>query len=193
MTITSERGTSEARAQTRIRTGLAVAMVGGVLWVLSEIVEVIGGGINPPSMALLIAGCVALAVGVPFLAPSLREHWRPLGVVAVGLVSLATALEAVVDTIGWGATDVDEIQARTGLLIPIFGVLLVVGCMLLGAAILRNRTLPRWTGVLLIVAPPFLPLVNVLSLPEVITSASKSAIAIAVIGAAFAARSRLSR
>jgi hypothetical protein len=68
----------------------------------------------------------------------------------------------------------------------VFGVLLVLGGIALGIAILRAGALPRWTGVLLIAAPPLLPIVNATGLPEVLTSVAKSLIGLAILGAAMA-------
>jgi len=171
------------------RIGLSAAAAGGALWIVSEAVEIAGGGISSPSMALLIAGCLLLAAGVPALHRAQAHRAGALSLAGAAMLSVATALEALTDTIGWGADNVEDIQAETGPLIPVFGVLLVLGGIALGTAILRAGVLPRWTGILLIAAPPLLPVVNAAGLPEELTSVAKSLIGLAILGGAMAALS----
>jgi hypothetical protein len=185
-TMTANTGETLAPSTTAARVGLFAAAAGGALWIVSEAVEVAGGGISPPSMVLLIAGCLLLAVGVPSLHRAQAHRAGALSLTGAAMISVATALEALTDTIGWGADNVEDIQAETGPLIPVFGVLLVLGGIAFGIAILRAGALPRWTGVLLIAAPPLLPVVNATGLPEVLTSVAKSLIGLAILGAAMA-------
>ncbi len=47
-----------------VRLGALVAAVGGALLILSEIVEVVGGGFSPTHFALTIAAFFVLSVGI---------------------------------------------------------------------------------------------------------------------------------
>lgn len=161
-----------------------VALAGAALYTASEFIEIAGGGISDASMAPLIAGAALLSVGIWGLhavqAP--RGGWPSLA--GAALISAAFAVEAVVDTIGWGASDVAEIGARTGPLLTIFGVLLFLGGATFGVSVLRAGVYWRLAGAALIAMPALFVLVFLLGLPDLFTSLGKI-----VLGAALLAMS----
>ncbi len=85
-----------------VRPGGLVAVVGGALLILSEVVEVVGGGFSPTHFVLTIAAFVVLSVGIWRLHAGQAPRSEPLSLVGAALFSAGALLEAVADAIGFG-------------------------------------------------------------------------------------------
>jgi len=162
------------------RWGGAIAALGGGLLILSELVEVAGGGFSRPSFAVTIAAFFVLAVGIWGLHGRQAKEGGRLSLAGAALFSVGAVLEGVADLIGFGATTEAELHARTGLLVPIGFSVLILGAILFGIAALRAGIYPRLAAVVTITAPILLPLIFSLGLPFIGTSLANTAL-----GAAF--------
>lgn len=162
------------------RAGWLVAAIGGGLLILSEIVELAGGGFSSSSFAVTIAAFFTLAAGIWGLHAGQAPRGGRLSLIGAALFSAGAFLEGVADVIGFGAATEAELQAETGLLVPVgFGVL-IPGAIFFGVAALRAGFYPPWAAVATMVAPILLPFIFALGLPLVLTS-----LANALLGAAF--------
>lgn len=163
----------------RPRTAAALALAGCATMVLSEIVERLSGGFTPTSYAVTIAGFLGLGWAALVAHRGQRPPDGALGLVGAVLFAAGCLLESLGDVVGFGAPTEEALQARTGLLIPIGGVLLVLGGLALGVAIVRARRYPRWTGVVVAATPLFLPATS-LGLPVPVLSLTNSLLALAL-------------
>ncbi len=135
-----------------VRWGAISFMVGGAVWVVVGLLDVIRNPLTPPGPAaliLLIVGLVLSALGLVGLHALQGESYG-----RIGLAGLYTALGAIVAQV-LGAVVLLAGSAVLGWLISPVGVLAkLVGFVLYGAATVQGRVLPRWYGVLLIIFMP---------------------------------------
>jgi hypothetical protein len=123
---------------------------------------------SPYAQYLLLAGTVGLLIGLPILYSHFADQLGRLGLVGtllylVGNATCAMAhlvVEAMVavplaaDAATRGLIPADgSLFASTGFQLTqmVGGPVLLLGQILLGVAVIRSRSLPRWPGVLLIV------------------------------------------
>lgn len=139
-----------------------------------------GGGFSKPSFAITIAAFFVLAAGIWGLHVRQTTGDARLSFAGAALFSIGALLEGIADLVGFGATTEAELQAQTGLLVPIGFSILILGAILFGIAALRAGIYPRWAALTTIVAPMLLPLIVSLGLPFIGTSLANTAL-----GAAF--------
>lgn len=175
------------------RLGGLVAAVGGGLLILSEIVEIAGGGFSRPSFAVTTVAFFVLAAGIWGLhaGQATAGGWPSL--LGAALFSVGAFLEGVADVIGFGSATEAELQARTGLLVPIAFLILILGAILFGTAALRAGVYPRWAAAVTIVAPMLLPIIFALGLPFIGTSVANTALGAAFVVMGLRAQSGQSR
>jgi hypothetical protein len=135
-----------------VRWGAISFMVGGAVWVLVGLLDVIRSPLAPPgpvALVLLIVGLVLSALGLVGLhALQGGSYGR------IGLAGLYTALGAIAAQV-LGAAVLLAGSAALGWLISPVGLLAkLVGFVLYGAATVQGRVLARWYGVLLIIVMP---------------------------------------
>ena len=165
------------------------ALGASVLYILSDLVELLGRGF---SSAQLYATYVAF-VAVPFFVLGLhalqgpRAGWLSLsGAVSYGVAFIfyaATAVHALVA----GTSDYAALVGALGTLYTVHGGLLVVGGVLFGVAAVRAGVWPRWTGVGLIIGALLSLLFYLLRLPDTAQVAGSTIRNVAFIGMAAAA------
>lgn len=172
--------TAAPRSTRRHPWGGAVAGA-GLLLVVSETVERIGGGLTPASYTATIAAFAAIAATAWILHRGQGHRAGRYGLVATALFTIGAGLESVVDVIGFGEPTLAELQESTGLLGAIAGPALVIGTVAFGVAVLRARVLPRWTGIVA-VTTPWLLVATSFGLPTAVASIGNM-----ILGAALAA------
>jgi hypothetical protein len=162
------------------RAGLAVVAAGALL-VLSEIVERVGGGLTRPSYAVTIAAFTAIGLTAWIIDRGQRPPAGRGSLIGAALLSAGALLEALADVIGFGEPTPAALQAATGLMVPIAGVLLVTGAVTLGVSALRARVYPRWAALAVSVMPLFLP-ATTLGLPIAAASVTNMILGIGIAG-----------
>lgn len=160
--------------------GLAAAAGGGVLWILGEVVEALRGINTPFSEVLLIGGSLLIALGAPFLHRGQLPWSGRTGLAGSALVTLGAALAAANDVLAWGARTNEEVERANGLLVIVYGAVLVSGLIVLGVAVLRARVYPFWTGAVLVLAPLQLPAALAVDLPSFVVAVANSMIGLAL-------------
>jgi hypothetical protein len=131
----------------------AAALVFSLLYLASDVIELLQGGFSTTQLALTYTGEAA----VPLLVLGLYAVQRPW----IGRIGLAGAVAYAYTFVFFTATAVVALVNRTsdwtalerqfGAWITVHGVLMVLAGVLFGVGVLRARVLPRWTGVALIV------------------------------------------
>lgn len=196
-TVSARGGKREENDVNAFRLGGTVAALGGGLLILSETVEVAGGGFSRPSFAVTIAAFFVLAAGIWGLHAGQARGGGRVSLIGATLFSVGASLEGVADVIGFGAATEAGLQARTGLLVPVGFVILILGAILFGVAALRAGVYPRWaavmTMVVTMVAPILLPFIFALGLPLVLTSLANAALGAAFVVMGLRARSGQTR
>jgi hypothetical protein len=151
--INSRRPVSGRSEEPGVVTLVGVAAVAfSLLYLLSDVIELIQGGFSTPQLALTYASEAAIPLFVLGLAWA-QGPW-------IGLFGLLTALayaytfvfftDTVVYAIVNHTGDWNALQKQFGAWITVHSVLMVVAGVLSGLAVIRARVLPRWTGAALI-------------------------------------------
>lgn len=137
----------------RISAAVVAIVVPLVYW-LSELVETIqGGDFTTFRLVLTYVG----EAGLPFAVLGIAVvRWRSLGALGLwGAVLYAYAFVFFASTVVYALADHvatwSEVRDRFGVWLVVHGAVMVVGGLLLGAAIVRARQLPVWIGVCLAV------------------------------------------
>jgi hypothetical protein len=151
----------------------AAAVLFPLLYVLSDVLELMAGGLYP---AQLWVTYVAEA-GVPFFVLGLDAYQQP----RAGLLGLLGAVAYGASFVGFSATvlyplvtgvrDADQVFAAFGPIYTAHAVLALLGGGMFGAAVLRARVYPRWTGAAVIAGLIFSLVLIAFSLPEAIQTA----------------------
>jgi hypothetical protein len=147
--------------------GLAAVIAPG-LSILSDAVELLGGGFSPFQLSVTYVGFLA----VPFVVLGLHASQQPRGgwLSLAGAVAYGTAFiffaGTVVHALAQETRDYAALVGQLGLLYPVHGGLMVVGGVLFGLAVARAGVLPRWTGILLVAGALLNLLLALLPLPE---------------------------
>ena len=123
------------------------------------------------AMAVMYLGAsVGLLAGLPALAPLFGTRARRLGRLALGVLALGALglaghagllvllrILVVRDLLSADEVDVLFQDAGVRVLVYAWAATLYVGALLLGAALLRSRQLPRWPAILLVVSVLAIP------------------------------------
>lgn len=134
------------------RVGFA-ALLFSALYLLSDVIELLQGGFSNPQLALTLVGEAA----IPFFVIGLYRMQRP----KIGRLGLVSALAyaysyvfftaTVVYAIVYSTRDYAELTADLGVVMTVHGGIMVVAGLGFGAAVVRARVLPTWTGIVLMV------------------------------------------
>jgi hypothetical protein len=164
MTTQAFRRAGRAR---RTITG-AAAIVFPILYVVSDALELVAGGLYP---AQLVVTYVAEAA-VPLFMLGLDAQQQPRG----GLLSLLGAAAYGFAFVGFSATvlyplvtgtmDADHVFAAFGAIYTLHALLALVGGTAFGVAVVRAGVFPRWTGLALIAGLLLTAVLSVSGLPE---------------------------
>lgn len=145
-----------------------IAIISPLLYILSDILEVFGGGFAPSQLWINYLAFLP----IPFLMIGLyafqrpRSNWMSLtGAVFYGtsfIFFAGTTLYALVSKTANYSTLLDEL----GSIYTFHGGLMVAGGILFGMAVIKARVLPRWTGWLLMLGVSLNILFFLLAFPD---------------------------
>jgi hypothetical protein len=146
------RRESDDAARLAVMIGVA-AVAFSVLYLVSDLIELAQGGFSTPQLALTYAAEAAIPLLVLGLFAMQRPRIGALGLIAAVTYAYtfvfftSTVVYALVDhTHDWS-----ELTTQLGAWLTIHSVLMVLAGVGFGAAVIRARVLPRWTGVTLVV------------------------------------------
>ena len=169
----------------RLFIGLTT-LVSSSLYLLSELVELVQGGLNPLQLYLTYIAFAAVPfyiIGLHALQSSKVGCVSLIGAVCYGgafIFFSGTALYALVDQ----TSDYTTLVEKFGLLYAIHVVLLFIGGVLFGTAVCRAAVLPRWTGIMLIIGSVLAFFLNSMRFPEIAQVLSSTIRNLAFIGMA---------
>lgn len=153
----------------RLLIGLA-AIVFPALYVASDIMELLGGGLFTAQLWVTYLG----EAGVPFFVLGLDAYQQPRS----GLLGLLGAVAYGASFVGFSATvlyplvtglrDADQVFAAFGSIYTAHAVLALVGGVMFGAAVIRSRVYPMWTGIAIIAGLLLSLLLIAFELPEAV-------------------------
>lgn len=125
--------------------------------------------------ALYFIASVALTVGLPSVITLFEERGGQLGLTAIGVFTIGTLgiagyamllafIRALALSPGFAGASVDKVSQDTGLLVILYGWIgaFYLGELLLGVALLRAGSLPKWIPGLLLLHVVLLPFSAVL-------------------------------
>lgn len=143
-------------------------VIAPTLHTISDLLEVTGGGFSANQLWLNYVAFLP----IPFFIIGLYAIQRPY----VGWMSLTGAIAYGISFIFFAGTTLYALILKTenystlieelGSIYAFHGGLMVVGGLLFGAAVIRARVLPRWTGWLLILGVSLNLLLYLLALPN---------------------------
>ncbi len=169
----------------RLFIGLT-ALISSSLYLLSDLVELVQGGLNPIQFYLTYIAFAAVPfyiIGLHALQSS-KVGWVSLiGAVCYGgafIFFAGTDLYALVDQ----TSDYTTLVEKFGLLYAIHGGLLVIGGVLFGTAVYRAAVLPRWSGIMLIIGSVLAFVLKSMQFPEIAQVFSSTIRNLAFIGMA---------
>jgi hypothetical protein len=179
------------RSDIAVLVGLA-AVVFSALYLISDLMELGQGGFSTPQLLVTYAAEAA----IPLFVLGLYAVQRP----QIGRLGLASAVvyaytfvyftSTVVYALIERTSDWQALEQRLGVWITIHSVLMVVAGIGFGAAVIRARVLPWWTGATLIVG--MLVMATTVGSPAAVQTASAGVrdLAFAAMGAALLAHAR---
>ena len=142
----------EADVDSRLIVGL-VAVASSVIYFVSDLIEVAQGNFSTPRLALTYAGEAAIPLFVLGLYALQRPCIGRLGL--LGALAYAYAYVFFTGTVLYaivaGTPNWQALTTTFGAWMTVHGVVLVVGGLAFGLAVVRSRVLPRWTGIALMV------------------------------------------
>jgi hypothetical protein len=171
----------------------ASALVFSLLYLASDVIELLQGGFSTTQLVLTYAGEAAIPLFVLGLYALQRPRIGWLGL--AGAVAYAYTFVFFTSTVVYalvnGTSDWHALQRQLGAWITVHAVLMVLAGAMFGVAVLRARVLPRWTGAALIAGMALLAVTA--SLPDVVRTASAGLRDLAFAGMGLALLQRASR
>lgn len=192
-----------ARGETRLRLPAAdlpvlvgVAAVGfSALYLLSDLIELAEGGFSTPQLALTYIAEAAIPLFVIGLYAVQRPRIGSLGL--IGALAYAYTFVFFTSTVVYALVahtkDWDVLTHQLGAWITVHSVLMVAAGLAFGAAVIRARVLPRWTGALLMLAMVLMIVATALPAAAQTAAAALRDIAFAGMGASLFSFSRTGR
>ena len=176
--MTFERGFASPVAV--VVGGAAIAF--SVLYLLSDVIELAQGGFSTPQLALTYAAEAAIPLFVLGLFAVQRPRIGALGF--LGAVTYAYTFVFFTSTVVYALVnhtrDWNALTTQLGAWVTVHSVLMVLAGIMFGAAVIRARVLPRWTGITLIVGMVLMAVTA--DLPNVIAAMSASVRDLAFVG-----------
>jgi hypothetical protein len=128
-----------------------LAVVGSVLYFLSDVIESVDGGFSTGQLWLTLVAEAVIPIFVIGLALAQQPRLGRLGM--VGAIAYAYAYVYFTGTVVYalvdGTADFDELNDELGWWMTAHGAVMLLGGLALGFAVARAGVLPRWTGVAL--------------------------------------------
>jgi hypothetical protein len=130
-----------------------MAIIFSLLYFISDVVEVLQGGFSRPQLSLTLVAEAAVPLFVVGLYLLQRPQIGPLGLTTAALYSYSFVFftGTVLFALMTSTPDWDALVDRLGLWMTLHGVVMIIGGLGFGLAILRAGVLPRWTGLTLMV------------------------------------------
>lgn len=168
------------------RTVGAAAVASSALYVVSDVVEAAQGGFSDAQLALTLVAEAAVPAVVLGLYAVQRPPIGRLGLVAALGYAYAYAYftGTVVYALAEGTPDYAQLTDDLGPWMLAHGTVMVVAGASFGAAVIRARVLPRWTGVALIAGVVLVAATQSAAEPVQVGAAAIRALAFAGMGAA---------
>jgi hypothetical protein len=150
----------------------ASALVFSLLYLASDVIELLQGDFSTTQLALTYAGEAAIPLFVLGLYALQRPRIGRLGL--AGAVAYAYTFVFFTSTVVYalvnGTNDWSALERQFGAWITVHAVLMVLAGVMFGLAVLRARVLPQWTGATLIAG--MVLMAATASLPDVVRTAS---------------------
>lgn len=167
---------------------LIFVVAGAGIWILSEFLEMSGGGRTTTTRWLTIGMHVLLGIGVWGVHQCHGEDSNRLSRIATGIMSIGYLGFAIPLTMAVtnDALSMPEL-AREHPIFLLAGILATIGASAVGALIIVRRRLPLWAGGVLLIFPWLMLFIHASSLPLIATNLISIAQALAWISIATAA------
>lgn len=132
---------------------LYACIFGAMGWLVSEIMELAGGGFTSASLLVSAITFFLLAIGWwgLHLSQTSESSGDTLSMIGTALVSLGFVLFGVIALQMMGLEEVVERELASSTLFLVASGSAVLGGILFGISILRLRYFPNWTGIVLLV------------------------------------------
>lgn len=131
----------------------SVAIAFSAVYLLSDILELVQGDFSALRLSLTYAGEAALPIFVLGLYAMQRPRIGRLGL--FGAVAYAYSYVFFTGTVAWaivdGVSTYGDVTTAFGVWMTVHGVIMLIGGLAFGLAVVRAGVLPRWTGVALMV------------------------------------------
>jgi hypothetical protein len=160
----------------------AAAMGFSVIYLVSDLIELAQGGFSTPQLALTYVAEAAVPLFVLGLYAVQRPRIGSLGLVGalVYAYTFVFFTSTVVYALVAHTKDWDALTHQLGAWITVHSALMVAAGLIFGAAVIRAKVLPRWTGALLMLA--MLLMIVATALPDAAQTAAAAARDIAFAG-----------
>jgi hypothetical protein len=163
-----------------------------VIYLVSDLIELAQGGFSTPQLALTYVAEAAVPLFVLGLYAVQRPRIGSLGLVGalVYAYTFVFFTSTVVYALVAHTKDWDALTHQLGAWITVHSALMVAAGLIFGAAVIRAKVLPRWSGALLMLA--MLLMIVASALPDAAQTAAAAArdIAFAGMGASLLAVGR---
>ncbi len=137
-----------------VRWGGVAAMAAGVVWIVIGLLGLVAEnpGVSPLVNVLFMVAVLLLLVGLVGFHAIQKRNYGNIG--RVGFYMIIVAIFGQV--LGWLAIFAGASAALVWFVLPASILAVLVGFVLYGVATLQARVLPRWCGIVLIIAVPVL-------------------------------------
>ena len=148
---------------------LYILIIGCILWIVSEIFEIVSSGFGVPGLLITIAAFLLVAIGVWSIHKQQAPKKNTLSLIGVLMLMVSLIIFAIISTQMMIAMLSNTTHEYVEGPLFITGAALVsLGSILMGVSVIRIKYFPQWTGIPLIVLPIVTILVEALSLPIMI-------------------------
>lgn len=129
---------------------LFAAILGYLCWMVSEVVEIVQGGFNPTVAYLTAAFHLFSGIGIWGLHLVQNRSKNTLSIIGTVMVSVSYLILVYlpIQVVHSGLTGTEFVEANPMYKIPAF--INVLGLVLFGAAVIRAKFFPAWTGAVII-------------------------------------------
>jgi hypothetical protein len=160
----------------------AAAIGFSAIYLVSDLIELVQGGFSTPQLALTYIAEAAIPLFVIGLYTVQRPRIGSLGL--IGTLTYAYTFVFFTSTVVYALVahtkDWDALTHQFGAWLTVHSALMVAAGLLFGAAVIRAKVLPRWTGALLMLA--MLLMMVATALPDAAQTAAAAARDIAFAG-----------
>lgn len=150
---------------------LYACLFGALGWLISEIMELAGGGFTAAS--LLVSSITFILLGIGWWGLHLSQtSGNTLSMIGTVLISLAFILFGVISLQMRGEGVATDAEVAPGTMFMIAAGSMVLGGIIFGISILRIGYFPSWTGIVLIILMALAVVVPLANLSGIIQNVS---------------------